>query len=314
MVGQFATPVQPCTGDHISLTFSERRSHPGVSCAGQSQRAAGALEGEMDRRHFFGAIAGSAIIGATAAHLAGNARVDSAENAGHLVGHHRPKRITATSITWQAATDEQVVALTFDDGPDPRYTPDILKILERHDAPATFFMQGLHVENYPGLARTVADAGHDIGNHTFYHRNLSTASADKTRDELERTHHAIRRITGVDVSLFRPPWGHLSGAASMIAAAMGYRIVIWSDHLDSKATGRSNVRKIGRHAKPGSIVLAHDGGTLPNGTVVDALPGIISKLRDRGFRLATVSELLEQPAITEPEPATDLVNHSDPDQ
>lgn len=218
-------------------------------------------------------------------------RLDRVRANGRAAGPRR-EGLTSTSMVWKAETDRRLVALTFDDGPDPRFTPGVLEALAQREAKATFFLQGSHVAEHPDLARQVAEA-HVVGNHTYNHKRLGTASVDGAREELERAHEKIAEITGVEARLFRPPYGDLSGAASLEAAHLGYDIILWSQRIDSGDLPGHNVDRLARAVTPGDIVLGHDGGTLPNNTVVDCLPDLLVALDDEGFELVTLPELFE---------------------
>ncbi|MGH3545301.1 MAG: polysaccharide deacetylase family protein [Mycobacteriales bacterium] len=247
----------------------------------------------MDRRQLLrrtGVVAVAAGVGA-----AGAVGIEEfgirAGDPGWAVGSQRPAQLWGTLTVWRARTELPIAALTFDDGPDPRYTPRILKTLERADAPSTFFMVGKNVAEHPELARRVAGA-HEIGNHSYSHPDMSRASAPTAREQLGRTHEVIERITKHPPIAFRPPYGRFSAATQMIAAGMNYDMILWSDRLDSRATPSSNVDRLGAGVKAGSIVLAHDGGTLPNQTVCTALGPLLERLKERGIRLVGLTELL----------------------
>jgi peptidoglycan/xylan/chitin deacetylase (PgdA/CDA1 family) len=216
-------------------------------------------------------------------------------------------------LFWRADTTAEVVALTFDDGPDPRYTPEVLRILDDHDAVATFFLQGNHTADHPDLAAEITDR-HAVGNHTYSHADLGTATADHARRELLRAHDVLTDVTGVEPTLFRPPYGRFSGAVGMAAARMGYDIALWSDHINSRDSVRHNVDRLSDSVVPGDIILAHDGGRLPNRTVIDALPALLDMLAERGLRLVTVADLLTTSRLEQAEAlAADNVDDSDTD-
>lgn len=154
-------------------------------------------------------------------------------------------------------TEQQVAALTFDDGPDPRFTPRLLKILERYQAQATFFMVGESAEKYPALVERVARSGHAIGNHTWDHCSLPGLSRAARRKQIQ----ACRSATGSHGQrLLRPPFGHLNAAARFDAALLGYKVVTWSlavhDWMDHEAEWMTE--RVVRDIKPGSIILFHD--------------------------------------------------------
>jgi peptidoglycan/xylan/chitin deacetylase (PgdA/CDA1 family) len=182
------------------------------------------------------------------------------------------------------AADE--VALTFDDGPSRTQTPAILETLDRLGARGTFFEEGRHVAGREALMRQILAAGDEIGNHSFHH------PVDPGEAELASTQAAIREATGFTPCLFRPPYGELNRTVKAAARANGLEMVFWTlDSEDDAHPGVGPIRAhVVRHAKPGSIVLLHDGGRHPQ--TVEALPGIVEGLQRRGFRLVTVTELL----------------------
>ena len=200
----------------------------------------------------------------------------------------------------------KVVALTFDDGPDPAYTPAILDILKEYDIPATFFMVGRHVERYPGLARRIADEGHSLGNHTWSHRSLVPLSADYTRMEIMRTHEMIEQVTGVTPKFFRPPRGIYSAFALDLLRKEGYTTVLWnltSQDWAELPAGRIAAQVLNRTG-PGSILLFHDSGNLISAEGGDrmntlrALPLVIEGLQEEGYRFLTIEELVILTGLT----------------
>lgn len=185
------------------------------------------------------------------------------------------------------ATDK-VFALTFDDGPWPEYTREMLAILQREKVKATFFMVGQEVTRRPEIAREVRDAGHAIGNHSWDHPS-------RPRDpkmQVQRTDQAIKKAVGFKPVLFRPPYGIMASMAK-ISQAEGDAVLLWSaDSGDWHKPGASKIaQRIISQASPGGIALMHDGGG-SRGQSVAALPIIIDTLRERGYRFVTIPELL----------------------
>ncbi len=180
----------------------------------------------------------------------------------------------------------RAVALTFDDGPKPRQTAPILATLERLHASATFFVEGRHVAGNGALLREILAAGSEIANHSYDHPKRPG------RGELSATDRAIRAATGFRPCLFRPPYGLLDPAVETAALDEGLQTVLWTiDPGDDHGRGPRAVEAHAIHrARPGSIVLMHDGGH--HAQTVAALPGIIAGLHARHFRLVTVTELL----------------------
>jgi peptidoglycan/xylan/chitin deacetylase (PgdA/CDA1 family) len=181
----------------------------------------------------------------------------------------------------------KLVALTFDDGPHPRYTEDLLKILREHEVRATFFMLGENVEEYPKVARAVSKAGHQIASHSYNHSYAQFSSPDLLRENVERTNAVIRSVTGIQPTAFRPPGGWL---VAEIDAIVRLPIVLWS--VDSRDWEVRNTEEIIRNTTegilPGDIVILHDIYS----TTVSSVPMIIETLRKQGYSFVTVDELL----------------------
>jgi peptidoglycan/xylan/chitin deacetylase (PgdA/CDA1 family) len=196
--------------------------------------------------------------------------------------------------------EAKVVALTFDDGPDPRFTPAILKILEEQEVKATFFMVGKHAEKYPNLAFEVAAAGHEIGNHTYSHVNMLQAPLNRMITEIGNGEEAILNATGQRPYLFRPPRGLYDTKLIEETKERGYTVVLWSlssnDWLEMRPSDIT--RTILKKVTPGDIVLFHDSGNLIRAEGGDRLPtvrsleNIIVELKKRGYDFVTVTELL----------------------
>jgi peptidoglycan/xylan/chitin deacetylase (PgdA/CDA1 family) len=179
----------------------------------------------------------------------------------------------------------KLVALTFDDGPSS-YTPEVLRILRKKKARATFFMLGDQVAADPAAARRVLAAGHEIANHSSDHALLPGYS------NLKHANHQIREATGFKPCLFRPPYGAINSSVKQSARDLGMKSVLWDiDTSDWSTPGADSIRSQVSNARRGSIVLMHDGGG-PRGQTVDALPGAIDNLRSRGYRFVTVTRLL----------------------
>ncbi len=204
----------------------------------------------------------------------------------------------------------KVVALTFDDGPSLKYTPQVLDILKEKGVRATFFLVGKHVEKYPEIAQRIVKEGHEIGNHTYSHRDLVPATRNVVLNEIRKAEQAIVRVCKTKPVFFRPPRGIYSNAVRKLLLDMGYTIVLWSlSTLDwSGASPAIILRRVKRYAREGSIILFHDSGALvkPEGgsrdNMVKALPEVIDYLKGQGFRFVTASELLyllEKPEVWE---------------
>ena len=182
----------------------------------------------------------------------------------------------------------KAIALTIDDGPDPVYTPQVLKLLHQYRVTATFSMIGIHVAAYPSLVRAVAAAGHQIANHTWTHPDLARSPAHFVHSELARASDAIHKVTGVQPALFRAPYGAWSAAVIRQCEHMKMVPLAWSvDPRDWARPGtRSIVRNIMGNTRPGSIILEHDGGGNRAQTVA-ALRIVLPRLLHEGYHFRT---------------------------
>jgi peptidoglycan-N-acetylglucosamine deacetylase len=208
-----------------------------------------------------------------------------------------PTEFQAKIVKQVKLTDQdKVVALTFDDGPSPRNTLQVLEILKKNNVKATFFWVGQELQFYPKIAQQVVAAGHAIGNHTWHHsyRRMDEQTAAR---ELDDTANLIYKTTGVTTTLFRPPGGILDNGVADYAKKKNNSIIIWSnDPMDYRPLpGHKLVNNVIRKAQPGCIVLMHDGGG-NHAATVEALPQIIAKLKELGYKFVTVPELLEMKA------------------
>lgn len=198
------------------------------------------------------------------------------------------------TVNWAVDTDQRRLALTFDDGPSPNWTPKVLDILEQYAVPATFFMVGQRVV----ANRRLVDgrmARHEAGNHSWDHHDLARLGADRVRDQLRRAHDAIGAAVGRAPVLLRPPYGHFGGSTALVASEFGYSLVLWSQQMresDFPNNPAGHAEEIASAVVPGTILLAHDVGPEDRLIAIDGLPILIERLRSRGYTFVTVSELL----------------------
>jgi len=174
---------------------------------------------------------------------------------------------------------ERALYLTFDDGPNPYTTEPIVRLLQREQVPATFFMVGRHVERYPELARLVARSGFEIGNHTQTHKRLALAGPARTAWEVRAAHEAIETATGAVPTCFRAPHGYRNPYLRRSVTTYGYRVFGWTFGVwDTDRPGAPVIRdRMRRGIRPGAVLLLHDGdGYDPEGDrrqTAEALPG-----------------------------------------
>lgn len=201
------------------------------------------------------------------------------------------------------------VALTFDDGPDPIYTPQILDILNRYQVKACFFVVGSKVRQYPDLTRQILQAGHTIGNHGFRHKAIWLLSPRATRREITETDLAIEELTGHKALFCRPAWGLFNLFSVWYCRLKGRKIILWtymSWDWTKKATPESICRKVLGRIKDGSILLLHDSDSAPGAAkgspaqVVEALPCILDGIEEKGLRVSALEEIIilkKKPAL-----------------
>ena len=191
------------------------------------------------------------------------------------------------------ANGEQLVALTFDDGPAPTYTEAYLGILQQYDAKATFFNLSSNETEYPDLAKAVVDSGNQLCSHTNQHLQLSTLSQEDLLREIDSAHDTIMEVTGVDTTIVRPPYGDFNQNSWLMSQGAMSASILWNqDTRDWEVPGvDAIVNNALNSIQPGSIILMHDGGGNRDQDV-EALPRIIEQLQANGYRLVTISELL----------------------
>lgn len=198
------------------------------------------------------------------------------------------------SVLGRLPTDEKVVALTFDDGPNPDATPAILDALAQANVKATFFILGRHAERWPDIVLRIFHEGHQVGNHGYFHRRLHFKRPFYVRQDIKLGKRAIERTGAKSPDWFRAPHGFRNPWVNSIAKSLGERVAGWS--LGVWDTDRPGVSEIVKRTvggtKPGSIILLHDGdGYDPDGDrsqTAAAVPQILAQLREKGFQFATL--------------------------
>jgi peptidoglycan/xylan/chitin deacetylase (PgdA/CDA1 family) len=246
----------------------------------------------MDRRRFLagtGVFAVGGAVGAGAVFAVGPAVTAEAPTA-RTAAPSGPQAYAAT-VMFRTAPSARLVALTIDDGPTREWTPQVLAILRRHGAKATFFRVGERARAVPDLVMQTADAGHEQGNHTWAHDDLTQHDEAYDRGTLERTHELLADLAGRAPTLCRPPYGRIDSVGLAVCAALGYGVALWSQHVTGSNPG-GDVDAILRQGSPGSIVLAHDGGPEPNAILMTQLDRLVASMTDSGYQFVTVSELL----------------------
>ncbi|MPQ98847.1 polysaccharide deacetylase family protein [Modestobacter sp. I12A-02628] len=218
-------------------------------------------------------------------------------------------RLGTHRVVWSMPVSRPVAALTFDDGPTPEYTGAVLDALDRAGVTATFNVMGWNAARHPGLLREVVAAGHELGNHTWTHQDLTYLSAAETREQLIRCRDEVAAVVGAPLTCFRPPRGQVTGQALQVAAELGYDTYIWSctrgpDELDSVD---AIAAYLGSTVDAGDVVCLHDG--IGRGTFsptarfardlahrrdleVAALPEALMRIADRGISLVSATQML----------------------
>lgn len=194
--------------------------------------------------------------------------------------------------------DEKIIALTFDDGPDEVFTPQVLDILKKNDVKATFFLVGENLKQNKEIVKRQFEEGHEIGNHTYTHINVAKSGYDKVYEEITKTQEEIKEITGVEPKLFRPPYRAMSRHMCDIVKNKNMNIILWSN-LDPRDWSNpgvySIVNTIESKVENGNIILLHDYNNLRNSKsqTIQALESVIPYLKEQGYKFVTISELIE---------------------
>ncbi|HYH02546.1 MAG TPA: polysaccharide deacetylase family protein [Bacillota bacterium] len=193
-------------------------------------------------------------------------------------------------------TNGKLIHLSFDDGPDPRYTPDVLRILNQFRIPASFFLVGKKVECHPELARQICLTGHEIGSHTYYHQHAYWLFFKKSKETVEKNRVLLSSIMGAPLIWFRPPWGAMNLFEWFVIKRENLRPVLWTANANdwlTKTKPEMIQSLLVKKVHSGSIILLHDSGGEPGAPLntLKALPGIIRKFQAEGYRFVSLQEI-----------------------
>jgi peptidoglycan-N-acetylglucosamine deacetylase len=206
-----------------------------------------------------------------------------------------PHLLTPACV-WRGPAGERRIALTFDDGPDPAWTPRVLDRLAAAGVHATFFVVGERAERAPDVVRRMAAEGHEVGNHSWSHKSLWLCGPRATTAEIARAHEAIAALAGTPPRHFRPPWGMVNAAMFTALRRVGERCVFWSIQPEGQrpVPATRQVDYVVARARPGSIVDLHDAEGTPaaGARLLEGLPALLQGLRARGYAFTTVADLL----------------------
>lgn len=210
-----------------------------------------------------------------------------------------PRKPTYNSCNVEGST----VAMTFDDGPHPKLTPRLLDLLKERGIKATFFVIGKCVAEFPDIAKRIVDEGHEIANHSWSHPQLPKLSPTAFTAEITQTNDAIQQATGIRPVTMRPPYGAINPTLTKrLNEEYGLSVILWSvDPQDWKIRKSDHVSShIIKNAAPGSIILAHD----IHPSTIDAMPAALDALQAKGYKFATVSELIAMDRPAAPKAAS----------
>ncbi len=254
----------------------------------------------MDRRRFLAGVGLFTVGGVTGAGAV-EAVATTAEGPAATTGGPTARTATpggpglyAATATFRTAPAAKIVALTIDDGPTREWTPKVLDMLRRHGARATFFRVGERAQAAPDLVVQTTAEGHEQGNHTWTHDDLTQHDEAFDLASLQRTHEVLADLTGRAPVLCRPPYGRIDSVGLAVCASLHYGVTLWSNHVTG-SNARGDVDTFLRHSPAGAIILAHDGGSEPNAGLMTQLDRLVAALTDSGYRFVTVSELLATP-------------------
>ena len=216
------------------------------------------------------------------------------QKASFLLHYYRSQQKRYPSILWQGDGSRREIALTFDDGPHPKDTPQVLEVLARHEVRATFFLVGKYVEQFPNLVRQIHQNGHRLGIHCYRHLPFPLENPSTLRAQLERTRNAIAEACGISpetICHVRPPYGAFTTRTLSLLEGWGYCLVMWNSippHWMQPL--HWTIDQVIADAIPGSVIVLHDGHG--HGTrVAEIVDSIVPKLRAMDLRFVTMEEI-----------------------
>jgi peptidoglycan/xylan/chitin deacetylase (PgdA/CDA1 family) len=216
--------------------------------------------------------------------------------AGAWIGWAWLPHLLTPACAWRGPRGARRLALTFDDGPDPVWTPRLLDALGAAGVRGTFFLIGERAARAPELVRRMAAEGHEVGNHSWSHRSLWLCGPRATEDQIRRAHDRLADLAGAAPRHFRPPWGMVNAATFPALRRLGERCVFWSIQPEGQrpAPAARQVDYVLGRAHAGAIVDLHDAEGTPAAPVrlMEALPALLDGLRERGYAFTTVADLL----------------------
>ena len=195
-----------------------------------------------------------------------------------------------TSLHCNSTLTQKAVAISFDDGPHPEFTPEVLQLLKKYNAKATFFLIGKNAEKYPELVSEILSEGHSIGNHTYSHaKNFGFFSTQKVISELKRTNQIVTQLTGLKMMLYRPAFGVTNPMIKRALRQLGMQSIGWNKRsYDTTNLGQKQVyRRVVKQLKKGDIILLHDRSK----KTVDVLEQLLLFLQENGFNAITVNKM-----------------------
>ena len=211
--------------------------------------------------------------------------------------YYRAMQNRYPNILWFGDESHYEIALTFDDGPHPKDTPQVLNTLAKYDIHATFFLVGRYVEKYPNLVKQIYQSGHQLGVHGYRHRPFPLENPATLQTQLDRTRNAIANACGISpetIKDLRPPYGAFTLKTAAMLAAWGYRLVLWNNippHWMQPVSW--TIKQVLDQIHPGSIIVLHDGHG--HGTkVAQILDIIIPKLKAQGYDFVTIGQMRER--------------------
>lgn len=189
-------------------------------------------------------------------------------------------------------TDEKKISISFDAAWGAEDFSKIMEILDKHNVKTTFFMTGEWVEKYPECVKTLVEKGHDLGNHSASHPDMTTLTKEKQREQILEVHNAVKELTGYEMELFRPPYGAYNNEVVRTCYEVGYYPIQWNvDSLDWKDLSASEIiNKVCNHKELdcGSIILCHNGAK----HTAEALDEMLTNLKNQGYEIVPISQLI----------------------
>ena len=290
-------PTQPCPEAWATVRGPAPEREKDTLLSDESRKDGPDDPSRISRRRALVAAASMGVLGAASSVAVGEVvrhdDVTASRNRADGASLAENTSATTLKVLWRANTTQKVMSLTFDDGPGPTLTSPLLDALAEAKVRATFSLIGKRAYVHRDLVKRQMQAGHELANHTWNHRDLSQLDYSQQQSELERTDQLLYELTGTRPAMIRPPWGRVNGALLDHAARNNQHVLLWDMRFhENLYDSAGNAAWVLRTMRPGSVLLGHDAGSANRYIGTQAVPAIIKGAHAQGWQFLTASEML----------------------